>query len=71
MTKVQVEFRFDKPLDEGLLDEIATAHSVYGLSRLELSPALDKILVDYDASRLTPAQVEGALRGMGLPIRSF
>jgi len=70
MTKVQVEFRFGKPLDEGLLDQIASAHAIYGLSRLELSPALDKVLVDYDASRLTPAQVEAALRGMGLPIGS-
>ena len=70
MTKVQVEFHFDKPLDEGLLDQIASAHSVYGLSRLKLSPALDKVLVDYDASRLTPAQVEANLRQMGLPIIS-
>ncbi|MCX6624114.1 MAG: hypothetical protein NTY38_24230 [Acidobacteria bacterium] len=69
MTKVQVEYQFDKPLDEGLLDEIALAHSVYGLARLQLSPALDRVLVDYDASRLTPAQVEAVLRRLGLPIR--
>ncbi len=69
MTKVQVEYKFDKPLDASLLDEIAEAHSIYGLARLQLSPELDRVLVDYDASRLTLLQVEAALRRLQLPIR--
>lgn len=68
MTKVQVEYQLDGPLDEGLLTEVARAHRVFGLSRVRLSPALDRVLVDYDAARLTPLQVRAALRGLHLPI---
>jgi len=69
MTKVQVEYEFDQPLDEGLLGRVAAAHRIFGMSRVRLNPELDRLVVDYDASRLTLAQVEAALRGLDLPIR--
>ncbi|MCC7497247.1 MAG: hypothetical protein IT160_06700 [Bryobacterales bacterium] len=69
MTKVQVEYEFDQPLAEGLLDRVAAAHRIFGMSRVRLNPELDRLEVDYDASRLTLAQVEAALRGLDLPIR--
>lgn len=68
MTKVEVEYQLDGPLDDGLLIEIARAHRIFGLSRVRLSPELDRLLVDYDAARLTPLQVRSALRGLRLPI---
>ncbi|MEX2264950.1 MAG: hypothetical protein WD696_23550 [Bryobacteraceae bacterium] len=68
MTKVQMHFGLDRPLDETLLTRIADAHSIYGFVRLRLDDRGDGLTVDYDASRLTPADVEAALRRAGIPI---
>jgi hypothetical protein len=48
---------------------VAAAHSKFGLSKLQLSPGLDRLTVEYDASRLTADQVESTLHGFGLPIQ--
>jgi hypothetical protein len=67
MTKVEVEFPLSRPLDASLLQSISAAHSLYGIYRLRLSADMTKVLVEYDASRLTPAQVEAALHRFGIP----
>jgi hypothetical protein len=66
MTKVQIRFRLSRPLDEPLLERVASAHAVYGFSRIV--PYGDELLVDYDASRLTAPDVEAALLRAGLPV---
>ncbi len=43
-------------------------HSTYGMARVQVSPALDKITVDYDASRLMKTDVEAVLHRHGLPV---
>ena len=43
-------------------------HSMYGMVRVQLAPSLDKITVDYDASRLMKEDVEAALARYGIPI---
>ena len=68
MTKVQVRYSLSSPLDDTLLERIADAHGHYGFQRIQVAPELDKISVEYDASRLTPAQVESTLRQAGIPI---
>ncbi|MDE3166518.1 MAG: hypothetical protein KGN36_11995 [Acidobacteriota bacterium] len=68
MTKVQTRFRIEKPLDDSSLNHLAAAHAIYGIHRLKLSPAMDEIFVEYDATRLRPAEVEYALVSAGLPI---
>jgi hypothetical protein len=68
MTKVQIEFALQRPLDETLLVRLADAHGIYGMSRVRLSPGGDSLVVEYDASRLSRAQVETALAGIGLPV---
>lgn len=68
MTKVALRYRLLKPLDETLMRRIASAHSLYGLLAVKLAPSLDEITVEYDASRLTPAQVEAALHRAGIPV---
>jgi allophanate hydrolase subunit 1 len=68
MTKVQIRFRLSRPLDSLLLPRIAEAHSVYGIERVSLSPSLDSVTVEYDATRLNPAEVESALTRAGIPI---
>jgi len=68
MTKVQIHFRLERPLTEELMERIATAHSIYGIMRIQVTPTERELLVDYDASRLTTENVEAALRRGGIPI---
>ena len=68
MTKVQMRFRLLKPLDEAQLARLSDAHSLYGILRVKLTPSLDGLTVEYDATRLRPAEVESALAGAGIPV---
>ena len=68
MTKVQVRFRLLKPLDDILLARISDAHAHYGMQRIQVAPSLDSLTVEYDATRLRPAEVEAALAGAGIPV---
>jgi hypothetical protein len=67
MTKIEVRFRLLRPLDEAMLDRIARAHAIYGFQKIQVAPTLDSLLVEYDATRLRPAEVEAALAGAGIP----
>ena len=69
MTKVQIRFKVLKPLDEVLLARISDAHAFYGINRVTLAPSMDALTVEYDASRLKPAEVESALAGAGIPVQ--
>jgi hypothetical protein len=71
MTKVQVRFRLLKPLDETLLERISDAHALYGMQRIQVAPSLDGLMVEYDATRLRPAEVEAALAGAGIPVEKI
>jgi hypothetical protein len=68
MTKVQLRYDLAKPLDDNLMEQIARVHGVYGMERVRPSDTLDKLIVDYDASRLSEAEVETVLLKAGLPI---
>jgi hypothetical protein len=68
MTKVQVRFRLLKPLDDVLLARISDAHALYGMQRIQVAPSLDSLMVEYDATRLRPAEVESALASAGIPV---
>lgn len=68
MTKVQVRFQLQKPLDDALLSRISDAHAIYGIQKIQVEPSLDALTVDYDATRLRPAEVESALTGAGIPV---
>jgi len=68
MTKVQVRFRLQRPLDGALLARIAEVNARYGIERVRVEPSMDSLTVDYDATRLRPAEVESALAAAGIPI---
>ena len=68
MTKVTLHYDLTRPLTDCDLEGISDLHSKYGLARVQLSPKLDKLIVDYDASRLLKSDVEAALMRHGLPI---
>jgi hypothetical protein len=50
------------------MEQIARAHTFYGILRISLSHTLDRLTVEYDASRLSPLEVENYLRQLGLPV---
>ena len=68
MTKIQIHFRLRQPLDEALLVRIAELHSLYGIQHVQVAPSLDRLTVEYDATRLRPAEVEAALEKAGIPL---
>ena len=68
MTRVQIHFRLQKPLDDAMMARIGDAHAVYGIQRVEVGASMDSLLVEYDATRMKPADVEATLAGAGIPV---
>ena len=66
MTKVQIRFRLRKPLDDAALARLAEAHSHYGIFKLNPAASLDRLDVEYDATRLRPSEVEAVLAAAGI-----
>jgi hypothetical protein len=69
MTKVQLEYDLIRPLTDQDSAAVGNVHSWYGILRVQLAPSLDRLLVEYDASRLTEKDVEAGLQRFGLPIQ--
>ena len=53
MTKVQLRYDLMRPMDEAMMEQIARVHGVYGMVRVRPNDTMDKLIVDYDASRLS------------------
>ena len=69
MTKVTLHYGLTRPLSDDGFENIAQVHATYGMARVQVAPTLDKITVDYDASRLMKKDVEAVLANHGIPIR--
>jgi hypothetical protein len=70
MTKVTLHYDLSRQLGDQDLENIARVHAAYGIARVRVAPSLDKITVDYDASRLTRRDVEAILSRHGIPVRT-
>jgi hypothetical protein len=68
MTKVQIHFRLQRPLDEALLPRISEVYAIYGIQRIRMDSDMEGLTVEYDATRLRPAEVESALANAGIPL---
>jgi hypothetical protein len=68
MTKVQAAFKLYRALGDQDLENVSRIPSVYGIFFAKVTPSLDGILVEYDASRLTPKDLEGVLDRFGMPL---
>jgi hypothetical protein len=68
MTRVQMHFRLRKPLDEVTMTRLSGESTLYGIQQVKLAASLDGLMVEYDASRLRPAEVEAALAGAGISV---
>jgi hypothetical protein len=69
MTKVQLEYDLERPLTDEDADGVADVHGWYGILRVQPALSLDKLAVEYDASRLTEKDVEAVLHRYQLPIK--
>ena len=64
MTKVQMHFRLQQPLDDDKMKKLSDASAIYGIQKLKLGDG--SLMVEYDATRLRPAEVEAALARAGI-----
>ena len=69
MTKVTLHYDLRHPLNDEELSNVAAVHSVFGMARVAVAPSLDKLVVDYDASRLSRKEVESILARYNLPVK--
>ncbi len=69
MTKVQVTYHLDGPVDEAVMESIDKLHGAYGLQVVQLSPALDSLFVQYDATRMGLDDLDRVLHSAGLAVR--
>ena len=69
MTKVTLHFDLTRPLNDEDFEQISPLSSTYGIARIQVAPSLDKLTVDYDASRLMRTDVDAVLARHGMPIR--
>ncbi|HEY6991453.1 MAG TPA: hypothetical protein VH369_23860 [Bryobacteraceae bacterium] len=69
MTKVQLSFKLSRPLEEADFRQISRVHSVFGILAARVLSSGDELFVEYDASRLTPKEVQGTLAEHGIPLR--
>jgi hypothetical protein len=68
MTKVQIRFRLQKALDDTQLQRLGDTSAVYGIQRIKLNQSMDGLTVEYDATRMRPADVESTLAGAGIAV---
>jgi hypothetical protein len=68
MTTVDVLFRYGAQPDENVMSAYGQLSDVYGIRKLRLEESNRTIRVEYDATRLTGAKVEGLLRAAGFDI---
>lgn len=69
MTKLLISYDLVRPLSDDDTKPISEIHGYYGFGRVKLAPTMDRIEVEYDASRLNEKEVEAALVRFGIPIR--
>jgi hypothetical protein len=50
-----------------MMKRISDANSIYGIEHIKIMPSLKEVMVEYDATRLKPAEVERALAHAGIP----
>lgn len=69
MTKVQLEYTLVRVLTDDDAKGVADVHSWYGIIRVKPAASLDKITVEFDASRLSEKDVEATMHRFGIPIQ--
>jgi len=69
MTRVEISYDLMKPLVANDFEKLSGLTSVYGIVGFQFSQAMDKMVVEYDASRMNPDGVDHTLKSNGLPVK--
>jgi len=69
MTAVEIMFRYGMPPGESQMNALGLVSDVYGIRRMQMNEGERTIRVEYDATRLNEATVEGLLRKAGFDVR--
>jgi hypothetical protein len=69
MTKVQTSYKLSRTLGDRDFESVSRLTSVYGIFSAKIGSSLDTLRVEYDASRLTPSQLQAVIEQHGLPIK--
>jgi allophanate hydrolase subunit 1 len=59
-----MHFLLRQPLDDAMMAKLSDASAIYGIQKVKLGA--DSLMVEYDATRLRPAEVEAALAQAGI-----
>jgi hypothetical protein len=68
MTKIQITYKLARDLNDEDLNAISRLGSVYGILQTKVSPTLDSLLIEYDATRFRRTDVHAVLSRHGIPI---
>jgi hypothetical protein len=68
MTTVEILFSYTTPPTESVASALATTKDVYGIRRLSFDCAARILRVEYDATRLSAADVNQLVRQAGLEV---
>ncbi len=69
MTRVELTYDLTRPLAEADYERLSRLHSVYGVMGFQLPTGAETMVIEYDASRLTPDGVDRVVRSSGLPLK--
>lgn len=61
-----MHFRLRQPLDDTAMEKLSDTTAIYGIQKLKLGAGLDTLMVEYDATRMRPPEVEAALARAGI-----
>ena len=61
-----MHFRLRQPLDDASLARLSDASAIYGIQKIKVGA--DHLMVEYDATRLRPPEVEAALTHAGIAV---
>jgi len=59
-----MNFRLREPLNDESMTKLSDASAIYGIQKLKLGNG--SLMVEYDATRMRPAEVEAAIAQAGI-----
>lgn len=69
MTRVELRYELEKPLNESNYERLSRLLSIYGLMGVKMDADAGGMTVEYDATRMNPAGVDRVLMANGLPVK--
>lgn len=68
MTAMDVQFRFEGPLDANQIQALARIPDVYGIRKFRIDEDAATLAIEYDATRLTEPRVAALVRACGVAL---